>query len=124
MSWFKQLWHNSREKGQYYELQAQKYLISQGSTAIERNYNCQFGELDLIMRDGDKLVFVEVKFRENNARGGANYALSKQKQSRLRRTIYHYLAAKQLPTQSSMRIDYVAITGESAPQINWIKNVF
>lgn len=123
MSWFKQLWHNSREKGQYYELQAQKYLVSHGLTAIERNYNCQFGELDLIMRDGEKLVFVEVKFRKNNARGGANYALSKQKQSRLRRTIYHYLAAKRLPTQS-MRIDYVAITGESAPQINWIKNVF
>ena len=71
MSWFKQLWQNSREKGQYYELEAQKYLQQQGLIPIERNYNCPYGELDVIMRDGDTLVFIEVKFRSSNAKGGA-----------------------------------------------------
>lgn len=123
MSWFKQLWHNSREKGQYYERQAEKYLISHGLTPIERNYYCQFGELDVIMKEGDTLVFVEVKFRKNNFKGGASYALSSQKQAKLKRTIYHYLAAKNLKNQS-LRIDYVAITGEPTLQINWLKNVF
>ena len=123
MSWFKQLWQNSREKGQYYELQAQKYLVSQGLTAIERNYYCPFGELDVIMKDGNTLVFVEVKFRKNHARGGANYALSIQKQARLKRSIYHYLAAKNL-TNQPLRIDYEAITGEPSMHINWLKNVF
>ena len=123
MSWFKELWHNSREKGQYYELEAQKYLVTQGLTPIERNYYCPYGELDVIMKEGDTLVFIEVKFRKNNARGGANYALSPQKQARLKRSIYHYLAAKNL-TNQALRIDYVAITGEASPNINWLKNVF
>ena len=75
------------------------------------------------MKEGNTLVFVEVKFRKNNARGGANYALSAQKQARLKRSIYHYLAAKNL-TNQALRIDYVAITGESSPTYNWLKNVF
>ncbi|KPH65087.1 hypothetical protein AMS58_07310 [Pseudoalteromonas porphyrae] len=123
MSWFKQLWQNSREKGQYYELQAQKYLEEQGLIAIERNYNCPYGELDVIMRDGDTLVFVEVKFRSSHIKGGALHALGKQKQQRLKRTIYHYLAFKKLSNQA-LRIDFVAITGEVPQQLNWIKNVF
>ncbi|MBQ4833837.1 YraN family protein [Pseudoalteromonas sp. MMG010] len=123
MSWFKQLWHNSREKGQYYELEAQKYLVAQGLIPIERNYYCPFGELDLIMKQGNTLVFIEVKFRKNTFRGGANYALSKQKQGRLKRTIYHYLATNNIKNQA-LRIDYIAITGEASPTINWLKNVF
>ena len=123
MSWFKQLWQNSREKGQYYERQAQKYLEAQGLKAIERNYYCPYGELDVIMKDGDTLVFVEVKFRKNNIKGGANYALSPQKQAKLKRTIYHYLGAKNLKNQP-LRNDYVAITGEPSLHINWLKNVF
>lgn len=123
MSWFKQLWHNSREKGLYYEQQAEQYLKQYGLTAIGRNYLCQYGELDLIMREGQTLVFVEVKFRKNKLRGGANYALSKQKQQRLRRTISHYLAEKKLSNQA-MRIDYIAITGELNSEINWFKNVY
>ena len=123
MSWFKQLWQNSREKGQYYELQAQKYLEEQGLIAIERNYNSPYGELDVIMRDGDTLVFVEVKFRSSHIKGGALHALGKQKQQRLKRTIYHYLAFKKLSNQA-LRIDFVAITGEVPQQLNWIKNVF
>ena len=114
MSWFKELWQNSREKGQY--------LTREGLTPIERNYYCPFGELDVIMKHGDTLVFVEVKFRKNNARGGANYALGAQKQARLKRTIYHYLAAKNL-TNQPIRVDYVAITGEGSGNINWIKSV-
>ncbi|MCF7501455.1 MULTISPECIES: YraN family protein [unclassified Pseudoalteromonas] len=123
MSWFKELWQNSREKGLYYEKQAESYLKQHGLKTIECNYLCQYGELDLIMREGNTLVFVEVKFRKNKLRGGANYALSQQKQQRLRRTIAHYLADKKLPNQS-MRIDYVAITGEQDSEINWFRNVY
>ena len=75
------------------------------------------------MRDGQTLVFVEVKFRKNALRGGANYALSKLKQQRLRRTISHYLAEKKISNQL-MRIDYVAITGELNSSLNWFKNVY
>ena len=123
MSWFKQLWQDSRGKGLYYEHQAEQYLIQHGLKAIERNYLCKYGELDLIMRDGQTLVFVEVKFRKNALRGGANYALSKQKQQRLRRTISHYLAEKKISHQA-MRIDYVAITGELNSTLNWFKNIY
>ena len=46
-----------------------------------------------------------------------------QKQAKLKRTIYHYLGAKNLKNQP-LRIDYVAITGEPSLHINWLKNVF
>ena len=59
MSWFKELWQNSREKGLYYEKQAESYLKQHGLKTIECNYLCQYGELDLIMREGNTLVFVE-----------------------------------------------------------------
>ena len=75
------------------------------------------------MRDGNTLVFVEVKFRSSYVKGGAIHALGKQKQERLKRSIYHYLATKKLSDQA-IRIDFVAITGGTSQQLNWIKNVF
>ena len=52
---FKAIVAKYREKGLYYEQQAEQYLIQHGLKAIERNYLCKYGELDLIMRDGQTL---------------------------------------------------------------------
>ena len=55
---------NNRNKGSFYEEQAAAYLKSKGLTILCRNYRCPCGEIDLIARDGDYLVFVEVKYRK------------------------------------------------------------
>ncbi|WP_105188530.1 YraN family protein [Pseudoalteromonas sp. T1lg48] len=122
MFWQPKEWRNSRAKGQHYELLAQDYLEKQGLTPVSRNYNCRYGELDLIMKEGLTWVFVEVKFRRKQEFGGVLYALTERKQQRLRRTIAHYVQKHDL-AHCILRADYVAIEGQSVPQFHWIKNV-
>lgn len=67
------------------------YLRSQGLKFISRNYSCRFGEIDLIMLDKKLLVFVEVRFRKNDAFGGGLESITFTKQQKLRRTAELFL---------------------------------
>ncbi|OCQ20227.1 YraN family protein [Pseudoalteromonas luteoviolacea] len=119
----KGLFGNTREKGQHYEVIAEQYLIKQGLRPVTRNYLCRFGEIDLIMQEAQTWVFVEVKFRKSTAYGGAVNALSAKKQQCLRRSIYQYTQDYALHNRA-LRVDFVAIQGDSPHAIQWIKNVF
>ncbi len=107
--------------GQFYEKQALKYLQKQGLRLIEANFNCRYGELDLIMADADVLVFVEVKFRQSRAYGGAVSAVSRSKQQKLIKTAQWFMQQHQLSNKPA-RFDVVAIEGEN--NIHWLKNAF
>ena len=61
----------SKSTGQFYEQQALVFLQQQGLQLVQQNYSCRFGEIDLVMREQQTLVFVEVKFRRSNQFGGA-----------------------------------------------------
>lgn len=123
MRWLTKRLKNTTEKGSYFEQQAEDYLISQGLVSVCKNFYCRYGELDLIMRDGDTLVFVEVKYRRNDVFGGAINALSKSKLNKIERTIYYYLKQNSLGN-SPIRVDFVAIDGQTPHQFKWIKSVF
>ena len=56
----------SQNIGYKAEENALSFLVRQGLDVVERNFRCRFGEIDLIMRDGDVLVFVEVRKRKNS----------------------------------------------------------
>ena len=106
-----------QEIGRGGEDRALAYLRQQGLTLVERNFLCKAGELDLIMRDGAHLVFVEVRERNNPRFGGAAASISPAKQRRIVRAAQFYLLrCKPLPP---CRIDIVAIDGE---RINWLRN--
>ena len=90
---------------------------------VTRNFSCRYGELDLIMKEGATLVFVEVKYRKSNAFGGAINALSEAKQQKLTRTIYYYLKQNSLE-DCPFRVDFVAINGQNSYQYTWIKSAF
>ena len=62
---------NKRRIGGIFENMAADYLVSQGLLILERNYRCRMGEVDLIARDGNYLVFVEVKYRNSSRNGNA-----------------------------------------------------
>ena len=111
----------SRDIGKVYEDIAQNYLKKQGLRLITTNFNCRYGELDLIMSESDVLVFVEVKFRRNKAFGGAIAAVSNIKQQKLTRTVQFYMQQNGLSNHQA-RFDVIAIEG--ADEINWIKNAF
>lgn len=120
---FKGLFKNTRQKGGHYEKRAENYLNKHNLVTIERNYSCRHGEIDIIMRDGDIWVFVEVKYRQSSQFGGAIHALTSSKQKRIRKTIYHYLAQQQLHNVP-IRVDFIAIEGVNPDNITWIKSVF
>lgn len=110
-----------RDRGNTAEEQALAYLQAQGLILCERNFRCRFGEIDLIMRQGDALVFVEVRYRSRSDFGGAAATVTRAKQQRLIRTALSYLRRR--ATTTVMRFDVVAVTGTPA-RIEWIPNAF
>ena len=107
-------------RGERGEAQAAAFLRQQGLVITARNYRCRFGEIDLIARDGETLVFIEVRMRNSNAFGGAAASITPSKQAKLLRTARHYLSGcRQLPV---CRFDAVLIIGSHRPE--WLKNVF
>lgn len=103
--------------GQAGEDAALQHLQRQGLTLVERNVRCKGGELDLIMRDGQVLVFVEVRRRADGRHGGASASISFAKQQRLIRAAQFYLL--RYASAPPCRFDVVAIDGD---QLSWIRN--
>ncbi|MGH8752098.1 MAG: YraN family protein [Burkholderiales bacterium] len=113
---------NPKTDGAVAERQAATFLQKQGLKLLETNYRCRFGEIDLILRDGNTLVFAEVRLRKNPDFGGAAASITAQKQMRLVKAARHYLAA--LKSAPSCRFDALLLSGASGNEIEWIKNAF
>lgn len=100
-------------------------LEQEGLLCIERNFNCKTGEIDLIFKDNEQLVFVEVRFRKNQTFGGAAASVTNAKQQKLHRAAQFYLSRYSQPP--ACRFDVLAMTYDTNQQIiceNWIKNAF
>lgn len=106
--------------GERAEQQAKAFLQHKGLTIESHNYRCRTGEIDLIMRDGETLVFVEVRFRRNTDYGGALTSVDTRKQQKLTRAANHYLMTS--GWQGPCRFDVVGIDAGSETQ--WIRNAF
>ncbi len=125
--WFKGSWttdSTTREVGAEAELLAERYLEQHGLTLITRNYRCRRGEIDLLMQEGNFLVFIEVRYRKNNIFGSAAESVTRQKQRRLLATANYYLQNEKLYRDNSCRFDVITVSGQYNPQIEWIKNAF
>jgi putative endonuclease len=101
---------------------AERFLLQRHLVLLQRNYRCRFGEIDLIMRNGETLVFVEVRLRSSSVFGGAGASVTSFKQTKLLRTARHYLA--RLKTMPSCRFDVVLLSGCNGEEIEWIKDAF
>ncbi len=116
---------NKRAKGDAYEKVARHHLQQQGLKFIAQNVNFKGGEIDLIMEDGAQLVFIEVRFRQNNQFGGAAASVAHKKQQRIILAAQLYLQKHFGNNPPSCRFDVVAIDGENNhSQLNWLKNAF
>jgi putative endonuclease len=101
------------ERGAVAERDAAQLLIAAGYEIVERNYRCKAGELDIVARDGDVLVFVEVRSRSDDDHGDAVEMIGRRKQRRVIRVARCYLAAA-APAFERCRFDVVAITAGDA----------
>lgn len=100
---------------------AAHFLQQQGLQLIASNYQCKFGEIDLVMRDHQSLVFVEVRLRSNQNFGNAASSITASKQQKLIRTAEHYL---QQHGNSACRFDAIVMSKADSQHIEWIKNAF
>lgn len=107
--------------GVWAERRAERLLTRHGLKTLARNYRCRYGEIDLIMRDGLALVFVEVRARGNTAYVSGSESVDRAKRRRLRATAEHYLGGirERLP---DCRFDIVSFNGDAEPE--WIRNAF
>jgi len=111
------------QRGQWAEDYACQHLQQVGLRVLHRNYQCRWGEIDLIMQDHSTVVFVEVRYRRSQAYGGALDSITQHKQQKIIATAQHYL--QQQTQQPLCRFDVVVLTGAvQAPTVRWIQNAF
>ena len=98
-----------RTVGSHYETVAEQCLKKQGYKILERNFYCRQGEIDLIARDGEVLVFVEVKYRKSLNQGEPMEAVNDRKQRRIARAASYYLWKKGISPDTPCRFDVVEL---------------
>lgn len=113
-----------RRRGHDIESLTAQWLARQGLLLIERNYSVRAGEIDLIMRDDDFLVFVEVRFRARHHHGSALETITVSKQRRLVRAAHFYLQSRRL--SCACRFDAVGVSGTPPDRLEfeWIRSAF
>lgn len=107
--------------GKSAEARAESYLADNGLTPVSRNYRCRQGEIDLIMRDGETLVFIEVRYRKSGHYGSALETVTAAKQHKILIAAQLYIQEKKVDDTIPLRFDVLGITGDD---IQWIKAAF
>lgn len=115
--------------GARHEDAALAHLQHAGLALVERNFHCRHGEIDLVMRDGDTVVFAEVRYRRGaqlrGGHGGGLESVGVAKRTRLIRSAQEWLARNPRLSHCACRFDVVALTGDGdTPSIDWCRNAF
>ena len=113
-----------RVLGRQGELEAERFLSAQGYEVLMRNYRCPAGELDLVVRDQDTLVFVEVRTQSGQKFGDPLESVTFRKQRQIIKAATHYMARYHIVGEP-MRFDVIGIKWTSAaPCIIHVKGAF
>lgn len=113
--------------GKRAELAACQYLQRNGLVLVQRNFLCSLGEIDLIMRDNQSWVFVEVRYRKSNLYGSAVESVNWSKQQKIIRASNVYLKKQRKNIDETyMRFDIVGVSSTKTAEFEccWIKNAF
>lgn len=114
-----------RQLGQAAEDAAFAHLLARGLAPIARNVRYRFGELDLVMRDGDTIAFIEVRYRRGNGFGGAAASVDLAKRRKLARAAQAWLKANRAFAASPCRFDVVtAMPARDGVHCTWIAGAF
>lgn len=111
---------NQNNKGIAAEMAAAHYLKQQGLTLLVQNFSCRFGEIDLIMRDQEVLVFIEVRLRTHASFSSAASSIDFHKQQKLIRTAHYYLQKHH--QNSACRFDVILFSDQDYLSPEWIRN--
>lgn len=111
---------NQNNQGLAAESAAVCFLQQQGLSLVAQNYSCRHGEIDLVMRDGRTLVFIEVRLRSNQAFASAADSIDQRKQQKLIRAAQYYLQQHDL--NCPCRFDAILFDNTHYQSPNWIRN--
>lgn len=115
----------SQQTGYRAETLAEQYLTQKGLKLIQKQFRTSLGEIDLIMRSGNELVFVEVRFRSANDFIDPIETITPKKRLNLIRTAYIFLKQHPWTDAFAQRFDIISISGcQLIPKITWIPNAF
>lgn len=109
------------EAGRRAEELAAAFLASRGLVIVARNFRCRRGEIDIIARDGDTLVFAEVRLRSREDYGGAAASITAAKRSRLTAAALFYLG--RLGRNPPCRFDALLLDTLEGPRIEWLRDI-
>jgi putative endonuclease len=114
-----------RAAGDIFEQRACDALERAGLIVLARNYSTRAGEIDLLMRDGETLVFVEVRYRRSNHFGGAAASVTATKRTRLIRAAEFFILTHPQHARRRCRFDVVGFDGPvDAARMEWCKGAF
>ena len=114
-----------RTLGDTAEAAARAHLIAHGLRPVAANAGYRVGEIDLVMRDGGTLVFVEVRYRRGTGFGGGAASVDAGKRRKLVRAAEQFLLAHRDCAALPCRFDVVAASGNpAAPALEWIRDAF
>ena len=114
-----------RRIGDNWERATESFLHRRGLITLKRNFHSRFGEIDLVMKDQDSLVFVEVRFRQNCRFGTGAETVTIAKQKKLSRAALYYLYRNPQYSQIPCRFDVVSVsTNAGIANFEWIRNAF
>lgn len=116
---------NNIALGKWGEEKATEYLQAKGYTLLEKNYRTPYGEIDIVVKIGAEIVFVEVKTRSSKQFGYPEEAVTEQKQTHMVESAMHYLQEQYPDSEPDWRIDVIAIRkmpGDQPPETSHFEN--
>ncbi len=115
----------ARRRGARVEAAARTHLLRAGLDEVAANAGYRLGELDLVMRDGDTLVFVEVRYRASADYGGGAESVDRGKRRKLVRAAELFLLQHPALAETFCRFDVVEASGDpDAPDFTWHRDAF
>ena len=115
----------SAAAGEWAELEAAAYAERRGYECISKNYRSRAGEIDLIVRDGREICFVEVRYRRDRRYGGALESITAAKRRKIIATANHFLAFTWNGPDPICRFDVVLISGTAEDhELTWMEAAF
>jgi putative endonuclease len=112
-------------RGAALEADAERWLCGRGLRSVAKNFRCKAGEIDLVMRDGTQLVFVEVRFRSSDRYGSAAESVTAAKQRRLVNAAQLFIATHPHWRDHSCRFDVLAGSmAAGAVEWQWLRDAF
>ncbi|MCL2566229.1 MAG: YraN family protein [Defluviitaleaceae bacterium] len=114
---------NKGAKGKIGENLASLFLIKNSYDILESNFYSRYGEIDIIAKKGDLIVFAEVKYRKNDYHSTPSMAVNTKKQEKIKKTALKYISDNNI-TNKDFRFDIIEIVGIGELKVNHIENAF